>query len=250
MLVPICLLVCVSLCVSSCGGKKTGNSAAVVVTSSWTAAYAWAAGAENVEILAPFEMAHPSEYELRPGDIPTLTNAQIVVYAGYEAMSGRLKKGLGLPPEKLLLIETDYSYESMEKSVMKIAARLGTEQLARENLHDIHRLLDEGRKSIDAKQMTGLPVVVHRFQASFARELGFIPVVLFGPASPEAREINTVSKSDAFFIMDNMHNPVGQPFKEVLPGARYTQLLNFPGQKGTKTLADVIRYNLSQLIDF
>ena len=94
----------------------------VIATSSWTAAYATVAGAKNVKILAPLEMAHPSEYELRPGDIPKLMKAGTIIYAGYEVITERLKKGLGLPADKLMQIDTDYGFESMEKSIMKIAA--------------------------------------------------------------------------------------------------------------------------------
>ena len=250
----ILLFVCIVTCLHSCRGKKTSSDTAangvlVVATSSWTAAYARAAGAGNVVVLAPFDMVHPSEYELRPGDIPLLIDATMIVFAGYEVMTERLKKGLNIPAEKLLQINTDYSLESMEKSIMKIAAKLGTESVAHENLTEIRRIFDDGKKAIDAQGMTGLPVVVHRFQSSFVRELGFVPVVVFGPASPEASEILSVSRTNAVILIDNFHNPVGQPLKEVLPDAHYTRLLNFPGQKGTESLAGVIRYNISQLID-
>ncbi len=248
----IVLFVFMALFFFSCRGGKasSGTDAAfvVVATSSWTAAYAQAAGAENVVILAPFDMEHPSEYELRPGDIPKLMDAKAVVYAGYEVMTERLKNGLGLPQDKLLLVDTDYSYESIEKSVMDLAVKLGTEGVARKNLSDIYRAFDEGRNAVKRKQMLGQPVIVHRFQASVAKELGLVPVVLFGPAAPEASEIVVAAKTQAFLIIDNFHNPVGLPFREVLPDTRYVQLLNFPGLKGTKTLTDVIRYNVSQIV--
>ena len=242
--------ICLTLIISSCHGKKTssdssGEAMTVVATSSWSAAYARAAGAEKVVTLAPFDMVHPSEYELRPGDIPTLRDAGLIVYAGYEIVTERLRKGLDLPAEKLMQIDTDYNYESMEKSILKIAVRLGTEDVAHKNLLEIRRILDEARKKSEAKGMSGQPVIVHRFQTSLARELGLSPVLIFGPASPEASEFVAVSKSEAPLIIDNMHNPVGQPFKDILPGVRYVQWMNFPGQKGTKTITDVIRYNAS-----
>lgn len=234
----------------SCKGKNTSpesGNAVVVATSSWTAAYAAAAGAENVVILAPFDMEHPSEYELRPGDIPKLMHAEVVVYAGYEVMTERLKKGLNIPQEKLLLVDTDYSYEAIEKSVLDIAARLETEEIAHKNLSDIRRVFDEGRDAVRKKNMSESPVIVHRFQSSLARELGLVPVVLFGPAAPEASEIVVVSKTQTALVIDNLHNPVGLSFKEVLPAAHYVQLLNFPGLKATRTLTDVIRYNVLQI---
>lgn len=247
-----CFFLCIVSCLFSCRGKKTisetvDNSNVVVATSSWTAAYAQAAGAEKIVVLAPFDMPHPSEYELRPGDILKLMDASVIIYAGYEVMTERMKKGLELPTEQLLQIDTDYSFKSMEKSIMAIAAKLDTENVARENLSEIRCLFDEGKKFFEYKGMSGLPVAVHRFHVSLIRELGFIPAIIFGPASPEAQEIIAVSKTDVLLIIDNYHNPVGQPFKEVLKNVRYRQLLNFPGQKGTKTLTDVIRNNMSQL---
>ena len=235
----------------SCSGKKSsssGDSTIVIATSSWTAAYAEAAGAENVTVLAPFEMEHPSEYELRPGDISRLMNADVIIYAGYEVMTERLKKGLDIPQEKLLLVNTDYSYEKIEQSILSIAARLGTENVARENLLDIKRAFDEGRKAVSKKNIANRPIVAHRFQSSLVSELGLVPVAVFGPASPEAAAIANVSKIQTPLIIDNIHNPVGLPFKEVSSDSRLIQLLNFPGMEGTKTITDVIRYNVAQII--
>ncbi|MDR0394396.1 MAG: hypothetical protein LBH77_04475 [Tannerella sp.] len=219
----------------------------VVATTAWTAAYAEAAGAKEIIILAPFEMEHPSEYELRPGDIPKIMNAELIVYAGYEVMADRLKKGLDIPQEKLLLVDTDYRYEKIEQSVMSIARHLGTEDMARERLAAIREVLNDGRSLLQEMNRSGKPVMAHRFQSSIAMELGLAPVALFGPSAPEASEIAGAAKQDVFMIIDNLHNPVGQPFKEILPDKEYVQLLNFPGLKGTKTLTDVIRYNISQI---
>lgn len=241
----------VALLFLSCKGKSSsGNDSAFVViaTNSWTAAYAEAAGAENVVVLAPFEMAHPAEYELRPGDIVNLVNAEIIVYAGYEVMTERLKTGLDIPPDKLLLVDTDYSYEKIEKSVMDIASKLETEDIARKNLLDIRHAFDEGRKALSEKNISERTVVVHYFQTSLARELGLAPAAVFGPASPEVSEIAAISRIQTSLIIDNIHNPVGRPFKEVHPDSQYEQLLNFPGMKETATITDVIRYNVSLII--
>ncbi len=243
--------VCLTVFLASCQGKKkTSHSDEVVVvsTTAWTAAYAEAAGAKEIIILAPFEMEHPSEYELRPGDIPEIMDAGLIIYAGYEVVAERLQKGLGIPQEKLLLVDTDYRYETIEKSVLNIAEHLGTEDIARENLVAIRKALDDGRSVLLNKNLSGKPVMVHRFQSSIAEELGLIPVALFGPSAPEASEIAGAAKKDLFMIIDNIHNPVGQPFKEVLSDKGYVQLLNFPGRNGTKTLPDVIRYNVRQIV--
>ncbi|MDR1224341.1 MAG: hypothetical protein LBL07_15890 [Tannerella sp.] len=247
------LIVCLTVLPVSCRDRKNasrsgGEAAAVVSTTAWTAAFAEAAGAKEIVILAPFEMEHPSEYELRPGDIPKIMHAELIVYAGYEVMAERLKKGLDIPPEKLLPVDTDYRYETIEESVMNIARHLGTEDRARDNLFAIRKALNDGRSLLMEKNLSGKPVMVHRFQSSIAEELGLVPVALFGPSAPEASEIAGAAKKDVFMIIDNVHNPVGQPFKEVLPDKAYVQFLNFPGRNGTKTLTDVIRYNVTQIV--
>ena len=242
---------CAAGCFFSCRSKSTssdsGKDALIVATSSWTAAYAQAAGAENIIVLAPVNMIHPSEYELRPSDIPKLMNASVIVYAGYEVMTERLKKGLDLSPDKMCLVKTEYDYETIEQSVMAIAVRLGTEDAARENLLEIRNAFDEGRKIIAEKYRLDIRIVAHRLHAPLIKTLGLAPIVFFGPAAPEASEIVAVSKTEALFILDNRHNPVGQPYREILPNALYKQLLNFPGHLGTKTISDVIRYNVAQL---
>ena len=246
----VCLLMFGLTTWPSCSGKKTSPVVAgktVVATNSWTAAFAEAAGADNVVVLAPVEMMHPSEYELRPGDIKRLMDADIIIFAGYETMTERLKKGLNIPSEKLLQINTDYSYASIEQSIMTIAKLLNAEDRAHRNLLEIKTTFEEGRKAVVEKKMFGKPVFVHRFQESIARELGLTPVGVFGPAAPEAAAIAEISNKEVFMILDNLHNPVGQPFREVLKNKPYRQLLNFPGSKNTKTLTDVIRYNISQI---
>ena len=242
--------ICASLFLFSCSGKKTSTEKGedvVVATSSWTAAYAQAAGAKNVVLLAPLTMSHPSEYELRPGDIPKLKNATLIVYAGYEVMTAQLQKGLDIPSDKLYRIDTDYNYQTIAQTVMDLAFRLGTEEAARENLLEIQQVFLEAKKMVNDKRLTGQKVVVHRFHVSIAQELGLVPALIFGPVAPEAKDLLSVSKADVSFILDNRHNPVGLSFREVLPYAYYRQLLNFPGQIGTKTLSDVIRYNVTQI---
>ena len=115
-------------------GTPIKSDITVVATNSWTAAFARAAGAKNVLVLAPFDMEHPSEYELRVADISVIAHAKVIIFAGYETMVKRLQSGMDLKKEVLLRIDTDYSMATMEKSVMEIAQRLGTEKVALQNI--------------------------------------------------------------------------------------------------------------------
>ncbi|HZK93027.1 MAG TPA: hypothetical protein VFC67_02380 [Prolixibacteraceae bacterium] len=240
----ILLLLC---CLCSCKNKPT-QTIGVIATTSWTAAYALAAGATDVTVLAPYEMVHPSEYELRPGDIARLTKTNLIVYAGYEVMVNQIKTGLKISDEKMVKISTNYKYKEIEASVLLIAKRLGTEQIAKKNLEEIKILLINGRNEVHKKGIDQQSVLVHFFQESFANEMGINPSMIFGPAPPEPKQILELTNTKAVLILDNAHGPVGGSVKETLKNGEYKLLLNFPGLHQTRTLADVIRYNIDQLI--
>ncbi len=230
----------------SCSTKKI-NSVTVVATTSWTAAYAMAAGAADVSVLAPYEMVHPSEYELRPGDIARLNSSRLIVYAGYEVIVSQLKTGLNLPDNKMVKIATSYNYEEIEKSVLLIAAKLGTEQIAIKNLKEIKDLLLKGKAEVQKIGFDKQPVLVHFFQDSFAKEMGITAAAIFGPAPPEPKQIMEMAQTKAILILDNAHSPVGGPISEILKKREYRLLLNFPGLYNTRSIADVIRYNTLQI---
>jgi len=238
----------VSVMFSTCSVRQTAPKG-VVATTAWTAAYAIAAGATDVSVLAPYEMVHPSEYELRPGDISRLSNASIIVYVGYEVMVDQIKGGLKIPPEKLMAITTSYTVTEIEASVMLIAKQLGTEDIAAGNIAEIKGLFEEGREAVKQKGLDKETALVHFFQESFARELGIDSRIVFGPAPPEPRQILDFTRANPGLVIDNAHNPVGGPMRETLPDAEYKMLLNFPGMYGTRSLADVIEYNLKQLVE-
>lgn len=234
------------LLVTSCNTKKI-NSVTVVATTSWTAAYALVAGANDVSVLAPYEMVHPSEYELRSGDIVRLKSSKLIVYAGYEVIASQLKTGLNLSDDKMVKIATSYKYEEIEKSVLQIASKLGTEQIAIKNLKEIKDLLSEGKAEVQKRGVDKQPVLVHFFQDSFAKEMGITSTAIFGPAPPEPKQILELSKTNSTLILDNAHSPIGGPISEILKKVKYRLLLNFPGLYNTRTMADVIRYNTLQI---
>ncbi|MGC9341480.1 MAG: hypothetical protein ACP5E3_02165 [Bacteroidales bacterium] len=219
----------------------------IIATNAWTAAYALAAGMQNVTVLAPYEMVHPSEYEMRAGDIARIKNADLVIYAGYETMIGQIKTGLDLPEEKLLAIATSYNYEEIEQSVMQIAKAQQTETTAQKNLEEIKKLLEHSTESFRESGLDTIPVLVHFFQQSFAAETGLNSIQIFGPAPPEPKQILELTRTEAALILDNAHNPVGGPLRETMETAKYVELINFPGLYGTRTLGDVIEYNTEKL---
>lgn len=242
----IVLVILMAYVLASCKDPQTPTDG-VVATNAWTAAYAIAAGATDVRVLTPYEMVHPSEYELRSGDITYLNHARVVIFAGYEVMIEQIQTGLNIPDEKMLQIYTSYNFEEIERSVMLIAEKLGTQQQARKNLNEIKISLHNAHNVVKESGLNEIPAVVHFFQKSLAAELGIQTIALFGPAPPEPRQIMELTRTNASMIIDNAHNPSGGALRETIDDAHYIVFLNFPGMHGTRTLSDVIDYNAQRL---
>jgi zinc transport system substrate-binding protein len=230
-------------------GCKKSEKAGVIVTSSWTAAYVKAAGVTDLAVLAPAEMRHPSEYELDIDDIERLREADLIVCGGYEIMMDRIRNGLKIDPDKIMEIKTDYNLDHMRSSIMAIAGRMGREEVALKNIQEIERTFANAEEMIRLAGITEQPVLVQFFIQPFARQLELNISGIFGPRSLEAFDIIELMNRDFSIILDNAHNPLSAPLVESKDGVKVAYLINFPGTGGTKTLVDVIRYNMTQILE-
>lgn len=243
------LPVLAALMMVTAGAEVAGaqSSASVLATTPWTAAFARVAGAEEVDLLAPYEMRHPPEYELRATDLARIEAADLVVYAGYERMMERLQRALGDANVSSVQITTVHTMEVIEESVTKIAEALGTEEAARRNLSEIRSFFDSWQEELESLGLGRRPVIVHRFQGALMESLGVNIAGTFGPGPLEAQQIVRLSESEAVLIVDNWHNQVAGPLTETMQGVPVVSFVNFPGHAGTRTMADVLSYNRRQL---
>ena len=223
------------------------NGQNIVTTTSWVAAYAKGAGASNVYNFAPADMTHPPEYELKPGDIQKLVNADLIIFAGYESMVSELKGPLGINDKKLLQIETGYSFDTIEKSINKIADVIGSHNSAKKNLEEIYNTFSNNRESLKLSGLSNKKFIVHFHQLSIVKELGLNIVGTFGPGPIKPSELSVLMELNADIIIDNIHSPIGKSLLEIIPKAKYVSFVNFPGTMGTETILDVIKYNLNEL---
>jgi zinc transport system substrate-binding protein len=220
----------------------------VIATSTWTAAYAKAAGVMDLSILAPTEMQHPSEYELDINDIFRLQEADLIVCGGYETLMERVRGGLEIDPDKILEIKTDYNLDHIRSSIMAIAVRLGNEDIAQKNIEEIEISFDGSKDLIHQAGIDEQPVLVQFFIQPFARQLGLNITGIFGPRALEAFDIRELMNREFTLILDNAHNSLSAPLVESRRGVKVIYLINFPGAGGTETLADVIRHNTEQIL--
>jgi len=227
-----------------CAGALSAQS--VIASTSWTGAFAELAGADDVRVLAPFDLTHPPEYELRPSDIRAVGQADFVIYAGYETMVERLLATAENSETEPIQITTVHSRPVMRASVMKIAEAIGTVRVAEERLEEVFGTLDDWQAEVRTYGLHDAPVVAHFHQRALAESLGMKVVGVFGPAPLEARQIDEISRLNPVLIVDNGHNPISTPLEETTD-ATITVWYNFPGVAGTRTLADIFAYNRADL---
>lgn len=219
----------------------------VVATTSWTGAFAMAAGVTDVLVLAPSQLRHPAEYELKPSDVVALAGADLIVSTGFETMAKKLADAAGTRQIPVLQVDADYSLSTMRKSILAIASSAGTTTKAYENIRALERFMASWKEELRRSGLLGAPILVHVFQKPLMDELGFSVQGVFGPGPLEASQIVKLTAVKTTLIVDNWHNEAAAPLRETLPRVRYASLINFPGPDGTVTLLDVLADNRKRL---
>lgn len=219
----------------------------VVASTAWTAAFARTAGINEVRVLAPYEMRHPPEYELKPSDVSVVASADLVIYAGYERSVPRLVEAAGGRAQALLKVGTDHSLATIRQSVTAIARAAGTEAVATANLAQVEALYGEWKRELTVAGLLGAPILVHAMHRPLAAELGFRIDGVFGPGPLEAAQIRDLSARSVRLVIDNAHDPVAAPLRETLRSARFVELVNFPPSPRQGTLADLLAEDRARL---
>lgn len=223
------------------------SGADVLATTPWTAAFAELAGAQDIDVLAPYDMQHPPEYELRASDLRRVDEADVLVYAGYENMMNRLQSAIGDEESVSVQITTTHTRSAFEEAAMAIAEELGTEDAARENLEEVNAFMENWSEELADYGLRERGLLTHMHQEAMFEDLGVNIEGSFGPGPLEAQEIARLSGEQPLVVIDNAHNEVAGPLEETLEDVRVVPFINFPGEGGTRTILDVLRYNRQNL---
>jgi hypothetical protein len=231
----------VVLCLSISSFSLEAQSRPVVASTAWTAAFARAAGAREVAIIAPLDLKHPPEYEIKPSDLKILTGAGLVIFAGYEKFAQRLAETAGPAGIETLRIATDNAPEAVKLQTRRIAEKLGTLEAQAAWAPGFDALTLGLRRRVQS----AWPVrraAVQKMQRSVAEWLGFEIAGEFGPGELTSSALAALARAKPALVIDNYHNPSGKPLADAL-GCAYVQLINFPGKDGTRSLEEVWEYN-------
>lgn len=240
------------LLISMVGGSLFAEAESeVIATNGWTAAFVKMAGGEPDQ-LAPSDMTHPPEYELKPSDVMKIRSANLLVFAGYEVLMKTVFESFDTSDDKLLQIVTSYAPDVLEKSVLAIAERLGTSVEAGLQVDSYRVLINKSKEQLKEAGLYGKKVIVNFHQKPLAESLGFEVIGVFGPQPLEAKKISELGKLNPDLLIDNIHNEMAGPLKEIfhVPAA---VLVNFPGYPGVDAEVDslpaVVAFNVTQLLE-
>jgi hypothetical protein len=234
-------------------GGKVENSAeaprenTVIASTTWVAAIADAAGAQNIRVLAPSEMRHPPEYELKPSDLEAVSRASFIVYGGWEMFAEKLAETAGSAGIQVIKVHTANSPDNLKTEARKLAEMFGTMEQFEQWTRRFDLLLEDLRGKIQAA-FPGSKAVVSRAQIPFAQWAGLEIAGDYGPSELSPATLLNLVRKQPLIVIDNYHGPGGQSIAEAAK-ASYVQLLNFPGKDGTKNMEDLFRYNTAALLD-
>ncbi len=230
------LVAALALLMSACGsdtGSAGGDATAgepgihVVASTTWTGALAKLAGASDVDVIAPTSVLHPPDYDPKPSDLVAAAEADVVVYAEFESFATRLLDAAGGEATVVSLV-LENTPSSIESEVLRLAAAMGTEDVARANLDAFLPAVAELGDDAATHVTDPPPVVVSQlFVAYWADWAGLTAVGTFGPAPMTAGALSDLAGLTPTFVLDNHHMPGGQAFEA--EGTPRIELINYPG---------------------
>lgn len=234
----------VLLCTVSCAKENNTNNE-IVASTSWTAAFADLAGADNIEIIAPANLKHPPEYEITVGDVQKVANSKYFIYAGFERMMETLGNVSSDKYPEMIKIHCDNSIKTVKENAILISKILKTEEESNKRVSEYISCIEGGKEKIKKTYKNVPKVFCHKHQVPLAKELGFNIAGVFGPGDVTSAQISDVKNNNYDFIIDNVHNPVGLPLSEVAPSSKYIIWRNFPENVERNSLLHVIENNIN-----
>jgi len=220
---------------------QTTSDFRVVASTSWTAAFARAAGAKDITTIAPLELRHPPEYEIKPSDLMAVSGACFLVHSGYERFAKRLAETAGNEGLSIVQVYTDNIPDTFKAEARKLAIAFGT--LPAWETWAVS--FDATTADMKARVGAAYPdkrVAVHKYLKTFAEWLGFNVVATFGPGEPSPALLLEIVRAKPALIIDNYHNPSAKAIMEAISVPLVT-LVNFPGPGGNGTIDEVFAQN-------
>ena len=201
----------------------------IVASTSWVAAFAAAAGATDITVIAPSNLQHPPDYDPKPSDLLAVADADYVLLAGFEGFAARMQEAAGGDLDKIVMVMTENSPATIRAEVTRLGELFGTQAAAEAYLANFDQEYERLSTTLQAKVGAAKPVVVAQlFATPWVYFAGLEPAGTYGPMPMTPAELKTLADAQPAFVFENVHMGGGDPVVEAT-GAVKVDLLNFPG---------------------
>ena len=213
----------------------------IIASTSWAAAYARAAGATNVRVIAPEGLQHPPDYDPKPSDLMAIHEAKYLLLGGFEGFASRLAEAAG-STATLIRLRLTFDPALVESEILRLGQILGTQSQAEAFVVQWRHEVAEASHRL--RQHPPRTCLVHVFLQPWAQLAGLEVRGTFGPKPLSVPELTRLAGLGAELILDNAHMPLAEPLASAT-GARRVVLRNFPGPG--QGLLDVLHDNTALL---
>nr|AGF93076.1 periplasmic solute binding protein [uncultured organism] len=247
--------------------QPTENNPTIVATSTNLGSFAEEIAGENIQIttIAPAG-ACPGHYDTRPGDVEAISQADLIIWGGFEpwledlvqnsgntnVMKNKTPTGAwGPPPRAKIYVE---NIENALSAAFPQYEEIFEEK--KENFLDrINSTAGDLQVRAEENNIENVEVICQVFQKPYVEWLGFNVVETFPSpekvsASKTSELVETAEKENVTLIISN--NASGTGYGEQIAaetGLEHVVLGNFPGwTKGVDTYIDLIESNAERLI--
>lgn len=201
----------------------------IVASTSWVAAFAAAAGATDITVIAPSNLQHPPDYDPKPSDLAAIADADYILLAGFEGFAARMQEAAGGDLDKIVMVMTENAPATIHAEVTRLAELLGTQATAEAYLANFDQEYERLSTAVQAKVGANKPVVVAQlFATPWVYFAGLEPAGTYGPMPMTPEELKKLTDAQPQFVFENVHMGGGDPVVEAT-GATKIDLLNFPG---------------------
>ena len=230
----VSVLVLLSLLLTGCGGdggkddssaKGAPKAPKVVASTTWAGAFAKAAGAASVAVVAPATTIDPAGYDPRPEELTAVADADFVVYAESDKFAAELQAAVS-DKNKLVKVDLKNSAQVIKAEVTRLGGLFGTAAAAARWLASFAEEYEGHVQHVGS--MAPIPpwrAVTDVDVASWA-EFARVPVVgSYGATALTPAELARLTSKKPRLVLANAHQPAGTPS---IPGAKRIDLFSYP----------------------
>jgi zinc transport system substrate-binding protein len=226
------LLALLALLLSACASTEQPaqvngptDGPVVVASTSWAGAFATAAGAKNVTLIAPASVPHAPDYDPKPSDLAKITTADYVLYAPFDSFAPRLKEAAG-GQAKIVELNLENTPNNIRAEVTRLGKLFGTTVQATEWLSTFDRRYAELSAQVKAVKTRPAPdAVAHVFMAYWGEFAGLPVKGTYGPKPLTPAKLAQLTVLRPGVVLANTHLPSNPD----IPGAILVELINYPG---------------------